>query len=486
METMKNVLMILTDQQRKDSLGCYGNGVVQTPNIDRLAKSGIRFNRNYVANPICMPNRLSMFTGQNIRNHGLWTNGLLLEEQPTLADTFKSQGYQTASFGKIHFTPFGGDGGNKESSDFWQTKGNDFEWNGPYWGFEHVELTIGHTETVAHYGKWFYENGGTDEMRRSPRGKGCAVREIPPELHDSTFVADRTVNFLRNWRDKEKPFFAVASFPDPHHPFNPPCQVAEKYERGPNQKPVGSPEDLQSRPAHYLKHFRGGWHRKGTIPEKHPDGIDEQAMHNRIACTNAMVDLIDQNIGIILDALKQKDLLQDTIIVFTSDHGELLGDHGLWMKGPFFYDGLVNTPLIISSPQQCTPRVSDTLFSDIDLAPTLCEMAGVPTPYTINGISQVPHLLDKDVIVREQCLIEYRNGYGQNDVSSKVLVTDKYKYVCYQTGEEELTDLVNDPEEKRNAVYDQEYKSIVNEMRFLLLKEVLATECKSPEQITHA
>ncbi|MFW6303917.1 MAG: sulfatase-like hydrolase/transferase, partial [Candidatus Sumerlaeota bacterium] len=155
---MKNILLITTDQQRKDSLGCYGNSVTATPNLDRLAGRGVRYERNYVANQICMPNRLSLMTGQNIRSHGLWTNGLLLDERCTLAHHLADQGYDTASIGKIHFTPFGGEAENRESIPWWYEHPEAVDWHGPYWGFKYVELALGHTSPVAHYGEWFYRN----------------------------------------------------------------------------------------------------------------------------------------------------------------------------------------------------------------------------------------------------------------------------------------------------------------------------------------
>jgi arylsulfatase A-like enzyme len=485
----KNILIILTDQQRKDSLGCYGNPVCETPNLDRLAAEGIRFERNYVANPICMPNRLSLFTGKNIRGHGLWTNGLLIPECQTLPGYFKDHGYQTANIGKIHFTPYGGEGGNFESTHFWRNQKNDFEWNGPYWGFEHVELTLGHTEPLAHYGKWFHENGGDNEMMKIQPVLGAmqsGTTNIPERLHDSSFVAERASHFLKNGRDPEKPFFMVASFPDPHHPFNPPAETAAKYQPDKVVMPVGDKEDLASRPEHYHQHLQGAWSRAGITPAGHPEGVSESHTRELISHTYAMVDLIDQNIGKILATLESEGLKDDTIVIFTSDHGELLGDHGLWFKGPFFYEGLLNTPLIISCPDKFKPGVSNTLFSDIDLAPTLCDWAELPPLPYMNGKFQMPHLIDRETEIRDRCLVEYRNGNGENDCSSKALITKDFKYVKYQTGEEELTDLNQDPSEKTNLTTHDNYQKIKARLRIELLEEILQTEPKGPAQIAHA
>ncbi|MFW6309095.1 MAG: sulfatase [bacterium] len=484
MSNKPNILLILTDQLRKDTLGCYGNERVNTPNIDFIAKDGIKFNRCYVANQICMPNRMSIFTGMYPRNHGLWTNGLLLpEEKPTLTSIFKENNYNTASIGKIHFNPYGAEAesGSMESRSYWKNLGDDFNWNGPYWNFDHVELTIGHTSPVAHYGKWFRDNGGTEEMLEQ-RENG--VRNLPPELHDSTFVAERTINYIKN--NKEEPFFLVSSFPDPHHPFNPPKECTELYSLEDAHTPIGSYEDLNTRPSHYLKHFKGGWHRKGKIKEQHPDGISSEKEKTRIINTYAMVDLIDDNIGKIINTLKEENLFEDTIIIFTSDHGELLGDHGLWYKGPFYYEGLINIPLLINFPDSCQIQETDSLISSIDILPTICEYLGFTIPEWVDGVSHVNHLFNKSQKIRDNCLIEYRNGYGKNDCASMALITENYKYIRYQTGEKEFTDLEKDPFEKENMAYKKEYKNLVDKMNYKLTDAILSTQIKWPEQISHA
>ncbi len=480
---MHNILLILTDQQRKDSLGCYGNPIISTPALDNLASRGQRFERNYVANPICMPSRLSIFTGQHTCNHRLWTNGLLIDERDTVATHLQRHGYQTASIGKIHFTPYGGKAGNRESCNWWkQQGGKSSDWSGPYWGFEEVELSLMHTQTAAHYGKWFYEKGGTDQMTQPLPDQ---TRPIPEHLHDSTWVAERTIERLKQ-RDRNKPFFLVASFPDPHHPFDPPSTTAAKYSPAAIPLPIGGPDDLASRPAHYRQHFERAWNRWGVGEPSTPNGIDETEARQRIVNTCAMVDLIDRNVGRILDQLDAEGLRDDTIVVFTSDHGELLGDHGLWLKGPFFYEGLINTPLIIAGPG-IHAAVSKALFSDVDLAPTLCDLAGAPALPFADGRSQAPHLHNPNQTVRDACLIHYQTGYGEGDVASKVLVTERWKYVRFETGEEELTDLRDDPEERQNVVQSAACYEVLQEMRQNLLKiELTEAKPKFPAQTCHA
>ncbi len=480
-----NVLILLTDQQRRDSLGCYGNPVARTPNLDRLAAEGTRFDRAYVANPICMPNRLSLVTGMYPRNHGLWTNGLLLDERPTVADWLKPAGYQSAWFGKVHLTPFGSERGNRESGEFWRRQGDDHDWTGPYWGFDHVELALGHYTALAHYGRWFRARGGTDEMMQIDRRR--SVRHVPFELHPSTFVAERTEAYLRDMRDPDRPFLAIASFPDPHHPFDPPPELAEAYDPDAMPEPIGGPEDLATRPAHYRQHFEGRWHRSGLRDAPaHPDGIDREAERVRIARTAAMVEGIDRGVGRILAALEAEGLADETLVFFTADHGELLGDHGLWLKGPFFYEGLVNVPLIARGPGVSAGQVCTSLASTIDITPTICQAAGLDTPIDCNGVGLADVLADASTRVRESCLVEYRNGYGPRDVCSKTLVTDRWKYTRYQTGAEELTDLETDPAESRNVAGDEAHRPDVQRLRARLLDALLASETHGPEQISHA
>jgi arylsulfatase A-like enzyme len=484
MLTARNVLFVITDQQRRDSLGCYGNAYTSTPNLDALARRGTRFDRNYVANPICMPNRLSLMSGRMPSNHGLWTNGLLLEPQPTLPGYLQDNGLATASIGKIHFTPFGGQAGNVESMAFWKEKGNDFDWNGPYWGFDHVELALGHTAPLAHYGRWFYENGGTEAMNEKDPQTG--TRPIPVQLHDSTFVAARTCAYLEQRSRDAKPFFLCASFPDPHHPFDPPEEVARRYDPQQAPAPIGSAGDLETRPEHYRRHYRGEWHRGGLHEARHPEGMEEATTRRRIANTAAMVDLIDRNVGRILQTLSQTGLDESTLVIFTSDHGELLGDHGLWLKGPFFYEGLISTPLIMAGPGVMAQRTATGLTSAVDLAPTVCEALGIEAPEWFEGVSLHPMLTGGQSSVRSHCVVEYRNGYGPLDVASRTLITEQLKYTRYQTGEDELTDLEADLRETTNVASQSGRADDVFRCRTQLLDACLAGQSRYPKQITHA
>ena len=531
----RNLVLIMCDQLRKDFLGCYGNEYVNTPNIDSLAAHSTVFDHCYVNNPICMPSRMSIFTGLYPHNHNQWTNGNQLEHPiRTLADHLHDNGYHTGSIGKLHFqcTDCGKNAPHISMEDhrLWEEKGDNIDWYGPYWGFEHVEFTSGHaTKPLAHYGKWYHEHGGKDEWAIAKPVEGfdaCPVTTMPENLHDSMFVGERAAAYISEHANDDQPFFLTASFPDPHHPFNPPLETALRYKDVPVKMPVNEDDDLHTRPRHYHYHQYGVWHRAGLLhplpdmPEEdkekcgkcanqiaqfmdekilqglglltHGDSSGEEykpsvlSAHERdqrIRNTYAMVDLIDKGVGKILDALKESGALEDTVIIFTADHGELMGDHGLWLKGPFFYDGLVNVPLMMHTPED-NASVTEMLASSVDIYPTCCELLGVPTPRSCDGMSQAAALRGEKV--RTECLFEYRNGYFENDVYTLGYVDEKYKFVQYQNGDVEMTDRINDPEENVNIVYNDANPELLAEYRNKLLNMMLNTASKFPEQYCHA
>lgn len=525
----KNLLLIMADQLRKDYLGCYGNPYVRTPNLDKLAAMGQQFDNCFVNNPICMPNRMTIFTGLYPHNHGMWTNGLMLPHTlPTIADHMKENGYDTCSIGKLHFEPTDcGDDcprGSREDHRYWKEVGDNIDFYGPYWGFDHVEFTCGHATTpIAHYGKWFRENGGTNEMAKAIKTEEfdcCPVTTMPERLHDSMFVGERSAAFIREHAGSDKPFFLVTSFPDPHHPFNPPMETALRYKDTPVKLPVNEMDDLATRPLCYKQHKYGIWHRAGVL--KATDGVTpeevEKTVQNisefmdakileglgltsnggngvkeemigarerdqRIRNTYAMVDLIDQGVGKVVQALEETGQLENTLIVITADHGELMGDHGVWLKGPFFYDGLVNVPLIVIDPAHGAGKV-DALASSVDIYPTCCDLLDIEIPRTLDGVSQKAAF--SGGAPRDAALVEYRNGYFGADDYKMVYIDEKYKFVQYQSGACELTDRVNDPEENVNLAVDETFKDVVAEYRCKLLLMILNTGSKTPEQICHA
>jgi len=471
---LKNILLILTDQQRKDALGCYNPNIDFTPNIDSLAENGVCFTNNFVANPVCTPNRISIFTGRYVKNHGVHSNGLITRKaSPNIVEYLKGKGYQTASFGKIHFEPYTCDfiEDSRESFKYWNNKEAKLEL--PYYGFEIVELTVRHTAPVAHYGKWFYENGGTDEMLEFDEFKK-PYRNMPANLHDSTFVAEKTVDFLKNRRIPGKPFLAVASFPDPHFPFNPPKEYYDKFKDMEIEIPKGKEEDLIGRPPRYMEHYRREYYPKGTYGPAYE--IDDEITRKRIISTHAMNNLIDDCVGKIMKALKDENLVDDTLVIYTSDHGELLGDFGLWYKGEFFFDCSINVPLIMSNPSLKGGGAITDMVSSIDIIPTALGFAGIDLPAFSDGLSHFERIIHGGKWQRDYTLTEYR---GKEEVNCICYTDKEYKFVYYENGNRELTDRINDPDELRN-IYHEEPDTIVRYEK-KLLQALVETKSDYPE-----
>jgi arylsulfatase A-like enzyme len=441
-----------------------------------------------------MPNRMSMLTGQHPRNHGQWTNGLLLDPLPlTLPEHLRRQGWRTASIGKIHLTPTGADDRSYESRKRWKAlaadpnSGGAYAHTGPYAGFEHVELTLGHGGAAfAHHDHWFRANGGTDEMLELIRDEGIpestGVRPMPVALHSTSFVAERSEALIERLAGDDTPFFAQVSFPDPHHPFDPPEEAAREVDPAREPAPIGGPADLADRPPHYMAVHHGQWGRQGVKDRPaHPGGISAEHTAILRARTTAMVNMIDAAVGRVMAALERTGLRDSTLVVFTSDHGEMLGDHGMWRKGPFSFRGLINTPLILSGPGVAN-GVSRRLISDVDLAPTLCGAVGAePLPFA-NGRDLWSHVQDPAAPTRDAALVEYRTGFA--DYACAMHVTQQTTYVRFQDGLEELNDLAIDPGERKNHAADQPDRC--DELRAALLDMLLSTQARGPEQLSHA
>lgn len=480
-----NFILFMADQLRKDCIGAYGNTYVNTPNLDRLAREGMVFERCYVANPICMPNRNSILSGRMPSNHGVWTNGICVPDcGKTLPHELKKSGYATASIGKLHLSPCGEQAKEVsfESRGSWDETPKENVYTGGYFGYDHVELTIGHTSMKAHYGKWFREQGGREEMLRTehPEGDGeTGIRQMPGRLCSSEYIGSRAEEYIRTY-EGDQPFFLTVSFPDPHHPFTSCFDDYETYRDADYRQPVGGAEDLESRPSHYREFYRGEWTRQGGRKATTPDGISKEVEAARIRHTYAMVERIDKNVGKVLDAVKERNLEGNTVILFTSDHGELLGDHGLWKKGPFFYEGLINVPLLVKGPD-IRPGRTEALCSSVDIAPTVCEMSGILVPDYMDGVSQRRVLEDGDPI-RANCLIQYRNGYGKADRYASVLVRPGEKLAAYEDGIIEMTDLKKDQKEQINVAGIQEYRPLRCEMVEELLQELLKNKRKGDIQ----
>lgn len=483
---MTNIILITSDQHRADCLG-YGGRGVYTPHLDRLAKGGTRFDACFTPNPVCQPARASLLTGLLPLTHGVADNGYDLPPQTGeggFGARLARRGYATGFIGKAHFAtshtfaPTGSPECRESTSNYGP------DWFGPYMGFGHVELVVeGHNNWLPmqppygqHYERW-YDAGGKAPERNAlyqshlePRTDAVQTWNsgLPVAWHNSTWIGDRSIAFLRQKKQRSEQFMLWTSFPDPHHPFDAPAPWCFQHKPEDIQLPEHRRLDLQRRPWWHEAAHRGSSDPRveairGNFLDFEPQTDDQ--LRAIIANYFGMISLIDHNVGRILAALDALGLTEDTIIIFGSDHGEWLGDHGLMFKGPMLYEGLVRVPLIVSGPGiGSDQRVSEPI-SLLDIAPTICVL-GQAESDGFHGESLVSFLSGRGG--------SRSHAYGEWDLDQtrcgvalalRMIRTKRHKLTFdlhSDTGE--LYDLENDPDEMDNLFDSGEYARVRDEM----------------------
>lgn len=478
---MPNVLIFCVDEMRADHMGCVGNTIVKTPNIDRIAARGTLFDRGYCNNPICMPARASMFTGLLPRDHGTRINGQSLRRDlPVLPEILRQAGYSTRAAGKLHLTAIRPmltphDIVNyPECIDAWND-GAITEFPTPYFGFEEVAFVGGHTSyAFGPYIAWLEARGGSRAMLGQgkalapPRyADDCYKMGMPEELHYNRYIADATIDRIRrSAQTPGKPFFAWCSFPDPHVPVAPPAPYADMYD--PDVIPLPPcRKSLDDLPPFYTDIFEGRLKPNGY--ENRPP--DDARVREMIALTYGMITHLDHEIGRVLDALEAAGMTEDTLILFTSDHGDMMGDHGLLWKAFYTFRGCINVPFIVAAPGMPGGRRSSALVSQIDMLPSILDICGLPMPGAEWADRQTPFergklmplqiypgrswrgLLDGSVAtIRESVVIE--NDDPTTGLQVRCLVTPQYRLSIYPGTEDgELFDVLQDSDELHNLWY---------------------------------
>ncbi|MFH1927391.1 MAG: sulfatase-like hydrolase/transferase [Chloroflexota bacterium] len=499
-----NILVIITDQLRQDHLGCYGNTIVRTPNLDRLAVQGVRCDRHYVNNPLCMPSRSTLFTGMTPRGHTVRANGINLPLHfPVLPGILASHGYQSHMVGKLHLT-------NHVKNVPWHRTEDDecakLKEGLPVRGFESGEMSIGHGNYMrGAYLDWLEQklDGAPSPWDLTHEGMGygaeqCYYTEITEELHHSTWIGERTIDFLEE-RDRNRPFFLWCSFPDPHHPYCPPQEYAEMYPPEEMPLPARREGELDSLGPHFQLAYKGTQMLAGRFFHE-PTLMTDMQYREIIGLTYGMVSLIDVNVGRILDTLRALDLEQDTIVIFTSDHGDVMGDHWLMNKGPFQFEGLLKVPFIVRWPgKYASSREISCLTSHLDFLPTTLDILGlaypegdVPDPPEaprqrppLVGASMASLLAGSTEPIHTAVLVENDEDYIGSDL--RTVITERYKLTCY-SGHDfgELFDLQEDPDELHNLWDVPEHQTLKLEMKAKLLEMIMDTESPLPRRLSHA
>ncbi len=495
-----NILLITTDQHRADSLGSYGNPVCQTPNLDRLAEDGTRFTACRTQAPFCQPARATILTGQYPSTHGVTFNGIDLPADAvdqSIATRLGAAGYTTGYIGKAHFAstyPYYPTGALESVAG---SASMPPDWTGPYFGFEYVQLLLfGHMMRIApmmgrwnwcfgpapfglHYGQFLSRHGVARAAEllelMQPEAAGGVWdhtqtwrNAVPEEDHPTTWVADRAIDWLDAQTGGDRPFFGWVSFTDPHHPMDPPGRWFDQYDPADVAEvvPVRHPEEFDTKPPLHRIWSQGARGREFEWGNPGGATLTDGELARMIAAYYGMVSQLDHNIGRILDTLDERGLADDTLVIMTVDHGELLGDHQMVFKGPMHYEGLLKVPLIVRGPGWDAGAVVDDPVGTIDLAPTMLAAAGLPLTDDLEGrpLLEGPREWnltenDFDVVVK---------------IPLRTITTRRYKLTRWLDQPEvgELYDLQEDPGELVNRWDDPDYAEIRSDLMATLADEM--------------
>ncbi|MHC4993968.1 MAG: sulfatase family protein [Planctomycetota bacterium] len=439
-----NILWYCTDQQRFDTIRALGNEHVNTPAIDQLVANGTSFTHAYCQSPICTPSRASFMTGMyparvhNTRNG----NDTFPDHPPLISKLIADSGYDCGMIGKFHLTSSGKRTEPRLDDGY------------SFWKFSHAprdDWDEGHD-----YAEWVRANGGDlDAMRESEE-------RVPPEHHQTTWATEMAIEFINRERDADQPWMLNINIYDPHPPFIPPKAYADRYNPDDMPGPYFQESDFEQQARLADCDFQG----EVRSPEDH-EAKKYQALYY------AMIEQIDDQFARLLKALDDAGQRDNTVIVFTSDHGEALGDHGLMWKGCRFYEGLVRVPLIFSWPGRFVEgRQVDGLVELLDLTATVLEIAGVEQPEYQQGRSLMPILTGEGPgdEFREFVRSEYFDALdphftGGSGAFATMYRDRRYKLSVYHgKGVGELYDMENDPWEFNNLWDDPEHLTLKNEL----------------------
>ncbi|ADY12196.1 sulfatase family protein [Sphaerochaeta globosa] len=445
MQEKPNILMIFTDQQRWDTLAAYGNQKIHTPNLDRLAAQGVVFETAITPCPLCMPARASVMTGKSSSALQCMENSYpkSVDNRETIAGLLAESGYHCQAIGKMHFS------------------------NTPYeetYGMHHMILseetrgvrTAKKADDIVldDYDKFLAERKlwGWDKPTEIGYNEiKPLVAPLPKETHVTQWCGDQTVAWLKECRPKNKPFFLWSSFVKPHVPYDCPQHLLAMYDPAQMDEPWVSEQDGCSLNPYFASYRKA----------KEFDLYSEEAGRKAKAYYYANITFIDEQVGRILDALDEQGLADSTLVIFSSDHGDLLGDHRLWYKC-FGFEGSLRVPLLMRLPDHLHAGTRyEGLTSLLDLFPTILDAAGLNHRYTDRpGISLLDMLEGKDG--HERVFSEVMDSpYTMSHVR-----TAQYKYLFYQNGAyEQLFDLGKDPMELHDLAGDSRYEQVRQSLR---------------------
>lgn len=460
-----NILFIMADQLPAAFMGCYGSGINSTPTLDGLAGQGIRFDRCYSSVPLCAPNRATIFTGRSSQVHGVFSNNYKLQtDTPTVFKLLRRAGYRTGGFGKFHLTSMGGplpedfsylgfdesiatedpklgswiDWIKKEHPDDYETA------LAVTWPVDYCRKYGKDRENLYEQIKWAYDKILAPIRKQSP-WPSAYPSPLRRELHQTAWITDISLDFMKRHllNHGDKPFCTYVSYVDPHDPYDPPVPYDTMF------KPDDMPAPLPS-----------AWRQQGCETyEKSKHYLNFKAVENDDAAIrygralyHGSLRFIDDQIARIMSFLREKKLADNTIVIFTSDHGDLLGDHSLPGKGEKHFDKSIRCPLIVSGAGTCIGTSGD-LVSSLDFFPTFCELVGLEHLPPLEGKSFAPIMRNER---QASPWVEVTVDYCVENSGVRSIVTaDNWRFTVFDednTGE--MFDLVNDPDEQRNLFHN--------------------------------
>ncbi|WP_372572286.1 sulfatase family protein [Ruegeria jejuensis] len=469
-DTRPNIVLIITDQQRFDTIAAHGHGHMNTPNLDRLAREGVSFDQCHITAASCVPSRASLFTGYYphvtgiLENEQVWSN--------TWVKDLNEAGYTCVNVGKMHTNPFTADAGFDER---FNVENKDRYLQGR-WYFDEWDKALAANGLVKQQREHY--------RKRDDYGQrlGAFEWELPEELHSDVFVG----NFSKWWLDtkpKTTPLFMQIGFPGPHPPYDPTQKYADMYMgRDDIPMPKVSQQDLDGQPSYLeakrvhdaeVDHDSILWN-----PDRTPE--DEHRMR---AYYYANVSMIDTCVGEIMEALDSNDY-DDTVVIFTSDHGDCLGDHGVSQKWSM-YDVVTRVPLIVWSPKRFAGgRTVEGLCQLFDLGPTILELAGVEPASDMEARSLVPALKDEDWEARSEVFCEQAGDMVMTGADFITMIRDeRWKLVhLLGTDEGQLFDMENDPDEMENLWLRPEHRERKFEMKDRILNWLIQSNVQTRDR----
>jgi len=453
-----NVLLICVDDL-KPVLGCYGDPLAKSPNIDRLAARGMRFDAAYCNQAVCAPSRNALLTGLRPQTIGVYDLGTNFRraapDAVTLPQHFKNNGYRTEGLGKIFHVGHG----NREDAASWSV---------PHWKAEVVKYFLPESKPPSGLTREeaLFSNVPGEKAKKLPRGAAYEAADVPDNAYPDGELADEAVKRIEQAaKAPEQPFFIAVGFVKPHLPFCAPKKYWDQHDPAAfklaevRQPPAGAPD--------FAPTSWGELRNYANIPDS--GELSEELQRTLIHGYYAATSYTDAQVGRVLDALEQQNGLADnTIVVLWGDHGWHLGDHGMWAKHTN-YEQAARIPLVIAAPGLAEGDATEALVESVDLYPTLCELAGIETPQNLDGASLAPVLRDPTASVRQAATHVYPRG----ERIGRAVRTSRYRLVEWKpAGAEddsavlELYDYQDDPQETRNLAGER--PEVVAELRAIL------------------